>query len=119
MAWLDQLKDSLELPSDMQLAERAGIASPSVISGWRRGRTQPSAENLRKIAKLAGLPPIMVFRKAGVVQGEDLDGPEVAPDEPLPHQLRELVDLYRRADKATRTVILGQVEFLVNAMTKR
>ena len=119
MAWLDQLREARKIPSDMQLAVKAGISSPSVISGWRSGRTQPSRENLRKIAKLAGEPPIRVFRLAGVVDAEDLDGPELVPDSPTPRQIQELIDLYWRSDEDTQTVILGQVDFLVHAMSKR
>lgn len=119
MAWLDQLKEALDIPSDMQLATRAGMASPSVISGWRRGRTQPSRGNLRKLAKLAGVSPVDVFRRAGLVDDADLDDPPAMSDEVLPRQMLELIDLWRTSDADARMVILGQVEFLVNAMARR
>jgi transcriptional regulator with XRE-family HTH domain len=119
MAWLDQLKESRDIPSDMQLAQRAKISAPSVISGWRTGRTQPSKENLRKIANYAGEAPVTLWRLAGLVDDGDLDAPELAPSEPLPRQIQDLITLYRGADKSARKVILGQVEFLVNAMTER
>lgn len=119
MAWLDSLKEALDIPSDVQLAARAGMASPSVISGWRNGRTQPSRGNLRKIAKLAGEPPMTVFRRAGLVDDEDLDDPPLISDEVLPRQITELIDIWRVSDNNARTVILGQVEFLINAMRHR
>lgn len=104
----------------MQLAQRAGMASPSVISGWRSGRTQPSPHNLRKIAALAGVPPVDVYRLAGRIEGGDLSTePPALPAEPLPWQINELIDVWRASDDDARTVILGQVEFLVHAMSRR
>lgn len=119
MAWLDQLKDALNIPSDMQLADRAGIASPSVISGWRRGRTQPGQQNLRKLAALAGRPAIEVYRLAGHIADDDDVTAPATPPEPLPRSLVDLIDLYRESDPDARVVILGQVNFLINAMRRR
>jgi transcriptional regulator with XRE-family HTH domain len=119
MAWLDQLKESRSIPSDMKLAEKAGISSPSVISGWRTGRTQPSQANLRKIAEYAGVPPLEVYRLAGHLGGIGEEFVRQIPETPLPRKIMELITLYRESDDDTRTVILGQVDFLVNAMRRR
>lgn len=119
MAWLDSLKEARGIPSDLQLAKVAGISHSSVISGWRSGDRQPGTDNLRKIAKFAGEPAIKVFRLAGIVDDHDLDEELPPMHEPIPEQVQRLLDLIKRSDQNTRTVILGQVEFLVTTIAGR
>jgi len=118
LAWLDQLMESLGVTSDNQLAQRVGIASSSVISNWRRGQTQPDVTNLRKLAIAAGVSPVEVFAKAGRLEDADIQM-ERRPVEPLPKAFRDLIDLYMRSDGDTRSVILGQVEFLLAGIAGR
>lgn len=119
VAWLDDLMDALGVQSDNQLAGAVGIASPSVISNWRRGVTQPDVANLRKLAQAAKVPPVKVYAMAGRIEQQDMEPGPAASIKPLPKPIRDLIDLYHGSDEATRTVLLGQVEFLVGAIGQR
>lgn len=116
IAWLDELKKSLGVSSDNQLAGRVGIASASVVSNWRRGATQPDVGNLRKLADAAGVPAISVYALAGRVADDDMGEQSMEAVHPLPRALRELNELYRTSDEPTRAVLLQQVEFLLKAV---
>lgn len=116
VAWLDDLMDALGVQSDNQLAGRVGISSPSVISNWRRGVTQPDVTNLRKLAQAAKVPAVQVYAMAGRIEKQDMEPGPDSSIQPLPKGIRDLIDLYHRSDEATRTVLLGQVDFLVSAI---
>jgi transcriptional regulator with XRE-family HTH domain len=119
LAWLDEWKEANNIPSDMQLAMRAGIPSPSVISGWRNGRARPSRESLRKIAALTGEPPIRIWALAGLADEEETGGPVEPPRDPLPPSIQNLVALYRRSNEDTRDELLREVDYLVRAFSRR
>lgn len=118
LKWLDQLKDSLGLPSDLQLAQHLGIGH-TLISGWRNGRQRPSTGTLTAIASATGEDPRHLWVLAGVATAQEVGlAGRPAPD-PLPREITDLIALYRRSDKATRAVLLGQVAFLTDAIGGR
>ena len=118
LQWLDELKDSLGLPSDLQLAQHLGIGH-TLISGWRNGRQRPSQGTLTTIAGRTGDDPRQLWVLAGVATAAEVGLEGTRVPEPLPKEINDLIALYRRSDKQTRTVLLGQVDFLVKAIGRR
>lgn len=118
LRWLDELKESLGLPSDLQLAQHLGIGH-TLISGWRNGRQRPSQGTLTTIAAATGDDPRRLWVLAGIATPQEVGLAGAKPPEPLPQEINDLIALYRRSDKTTRTVLLGQVAFLVDAIGGR
>lgn len=118
LAWLDELKERLDVPSDYQLAQRLGIGH-TLISGWRNGRQRPSIGTLTAIATATGDDARRLWVLAGAVPADNVGLSQQPAPEPLPREIEDLIALYHRSDRDTRTVLLGQVKFLVDAITPR
>lgn len=57
------IDSSMYPPSERQVAKRLGI-SPTALANWRNPKSLPGAENLRSLARIAGVPYVQVLQAA-------------------------------------------------------
>lgn len=94
MEYLRVLMDAARIADDVQLYQRADVAQ-SVFSRWKRGESQPSRANLRKLAAVLDVPAAKLFAAAGLMGADELDVTAGMIDPAtLPAELRDLIDLY-------------------------
>jgi transcriptional regulator with XRE-family HTH domain len=118
LRWLDRVKEQHGMASDNKLAEMLGW-NHTKLHGWRTGRQRPSFTSLTELAGILGEEPRKLWVLAGLASAEEA-GLEGSPEpQPLPRPIQELIDVYWRSDKNARTVLLGQVEFLLDGMAGR
>jgi transcriptional regulator with XRE-family HTH domain len=95
--YLDEKMRDAGLPRAADLAAAAGIDA-SLISKWRRGIQQPSRKNLKAIAPVLRVAPVMLYLAAGLDEAEDLD--VNADADSWPGGFHELRTLFERLDAA-------------------
>lgn len=104
--------------SDNKLAEMLGW-NHTKLHGWRTGRQRPSFASLTELAGILKEEPRKLWVLAGLASAQEA-GLQGSPEpQPLPRPLQELIEMYWASDKNARTVLLGQVEFLLDGMAGR
>lgn len=80
VAFLKAAMEAAKIPTGARLAELANL-NPSLVNRWINGKTIPSIENLREIAKPLGLEPRVLWVRAGHVTAREvgLDDTPVLP----------------------------------------
>lgn len=96
-AYLRAAMEAARIPTGAQLAEAAGIA-PSLVNRWLNGKTSPSIDNLRAIAKPLGVPARELFVRAGLLTRAEVG----LEDDPTPPTGRHSIEDEIRADGRIR-----------------
>lgn len=91
--------ETLMREADPRIRDRAHLSELSGVdqtqlSNWRRGKTRPSRESLRKIAAVLGVLPVYLYIAAGLDEPADLGIERHAEPPIIPKEINELVDLY-------------------------
>lgn len=93
-------------------AELARLAEidQTQLSNWRLGKTQPSKESLKKVARPLGVRPVVLYLAAGLMTADELDLETQPALVALPPELDELVNLYsdEALNNEERELLLSQ-----------
>lgn len=101
-----------------ELAELSGL-SPTQLSNWKSGKSQPSRKSLEKMAKPLRVPLRNLLLQAGLMSLDDFAEP---PDlTVIPAQVRELLDLLadERVTEDEREFVLSHVSVVVAGVRAR
>lgn len=107
--YLRTLMDNAGVRDFAELSRLTSV-NQSQFSLWRRGKTQPSRANLKRIAPTLGVPPVLLYIQAGLDAEADLDLESVPDFAALPKPFHELREVYERwtelgrGDEALRSI---------------
>lgn len=112
--YLRALMQKAGIPDFAELSRITGV-SQSQFSMWRRGMTQPSRRNLKRIAPALGLiSPVTLYLAAGLDEQEDLELGSQPDFTVLPQQFSDLRQVYEELKAIGREdVVLSSVSVLV------
>lgn len=102
--------DAVGIADYAELSRVTGV-NQSQFSNWRRGRSQPSAATLKRIAPALDTPPVKLYIMAGLDSEADLDLSQEPDFSALPKAFHDLREVYERAAAA------GRGDEVLNAMS--
>lgn len=94
--YLRALMDAAGIADYAELSRLTGV-NQSQFSNWRRGRSQPSASTLNRIAPVLGQPPVKLYVMAGLNVEEDFDLSQEPDFTALPRPFHDLREIYEQA----------------------
>lgn len=115
--YLRALMDNAGIPDFAELSRLTGV-SQSQFSMWRRGMTQPSRRNLKRIAPALGLnSPLTLYLTAGLDEQEDLELDSQPDFTVLPKPFLELLEVYEELQRVGQEdMVLSSIRVLVDGL---